>query len=175
VDQNSPNLGKTSRAPAPLVRVLVVDDHPLLREGVAAVLTGKSDLAIVGEASDGREAIEKFRALQPDVTVMDLQMPLMSGIDAMHAIRLEALHSTLNETERLGVRHRLSARLRGEFGKDALGMRFDGLWCDVQTLSDPFVGKSVGDEAQNITLAGCERLTYDFRRPPYAVREHLRP
>ena len=72
------------------VRVLVVDDHPLLREGVAAVLTGKSDLTIVGEAGDGREAIEKFRALQPDVTVMDLQMPLMSGIDAMRAIRLEA-------------------------------------------------------------------------------------
>jgi two-component system, NarL family, response regulator len=72
------------------VRVLVVDDHPLLREGVAAVLTGKSDMTIVGEAGDGREAIEKFRALQPDVTVMDLQMPLMSGIDAMRAIRLEA-------------------------------------------------------------------------------------
>jgi DNA-binding NarL/FixJ family response regulator len=71
------------------VSVLVVDDHPLMREGVAAVLAGKSDLTIVGEASDGPEAIEKFRALQPDVTLMDLQMPLMSGIDAMHAIRLE--------------------------------------------------------------------------------------
>jgi DNA-binding NarL/FixJ family response regulator len=90
VDQNSPNLGKPTRSPAGLVRVLVVDDHPVLREGVAAVLTGESDLTIVGEAGDGREAIEKFRALQPDVTVMDLQMPLMSGIDAMHAIRLEA-------------------------------------------------------------------------------------
>jgi DNA-binding NarL/FixJ family response regulator len=72
------------------VRVLVVDDHPLLREGIAAVLTGKADMTIVGEAGDGCEAIEKFRALQPDVTVMDLQMPLMSGIDAMRAIRLEA-------------------------------------------------------------------------------------
>ena len=90
VDQNSPNLGKPTRSPAGLVRVLVVDDHPVLREGVAAVLTGESDLTIVGEAGDGREAIEKFRALQPDVTVMDLHMPLMSGIDAMHAIRLEA-------------------------------------------------------------------------------------
>jgi DNA-binding NarL/FixJ family response regulator len=72
------------------VRVLVVDDHPLLREGVAAVLTGKLDMTIVGEAGDGREAIEKFRALRPDVTVMDLQMPLMSGIEAMRVIRLEA-------------------------------------------------------------------------------------
>jgi two-component system, NarL family, response regulator len=71
------------------VRVLVVDDHPLMRDGVAAVLTGQSDVTVVGEASDGREAIEKFRALQPDVTVMDLQMRLMSGIDAMCAIRQE--------------------------------------------------------------------------------------
>jgi DNA-binding NarL/FixJ family response regulator len=90
VDLNSPNLGKSTHAPAGPVRVLVVDDHPLLREGVAAVLTGESDLTIVGEAGDGQEAIEKFRALQPDVTIMDLQMPLMSGIDAMNAIRLEA-------------------------------------------------------------------------------------
>ena len=72
------------------VRVLVVDDHPLMREGIAAVLTGKSDLTIVGEASDGTEAIEQFRALRPDVTVMDLQMPGMSGIDAMRTIRHEA-------------------------------------------------------------------------------------
>jgi DNA-binding NarL/FixJ family response regulator len=72
------------------VRILVVDDHPLLREGIAAVLTGKSDLTIVGEASDGAEAIEQFRALQPDVTIMDLQMPRMSGIDAMRTIRQEA-------------------------------------------------------------------------------------
>src|ERR1700752_5696 len=71
------------------VRVLVVDDHPLMRDGVAAVLTGPSDVTLVGEASDGREAIEKFRALQPDLTVMDLQMRLMSGIDAMCAIRQE--------------------------------------------------------------------------------------
>jgi DNA-binding NarL/FixJ family response regulator len=76
--------------PTNLVRVLVVDDHPLLREGVAAMLMGTPDLAIVGEAGNGREAIEKFRALKPDVTVMDLQMPVMSGIDAMHVIRFEA-------------------------------------------------------------------------------------
>jgi DNA-binding NarL/FixJ family response regulator len=72
------------------VRVLVVDDHPLLRAGVAAVLDGKSDLTIVGEASCGREAIERFQALQPDVTVMDLHMPGMSGVDAMRAIRLKS-------------------------------------------------------------------------------------
>lgn len=72
------------------MRVLVVDDEPLLREGVAAVLTRCPDLTIVGEASNGREAIEKFRALHPDVTVMDLQMRPMTGVDAMRAIRRES-------------------------------------------------------------------------------------
>jgi len=72
------------------VSILVVDDHPLLREGIAAVLARKSDLTVVGEASDGAEAIKQFRALRPDVTVMDLQMPRMSGIDAMRTIRHEA-------------------------------------------------------------------------------------
>ena len=72
------------------VRVLVVDDQPLLREGVTAVLMRSPDLTIVGEASDGREAIEKFRALRPNVTVMDLQMRPVSGIDAMCAIRFES-------------------------------------------------------------------------------------
>jgi DNA-binding NarL/FixJ family response regulator len=91
---NAPSVSRNE--PHPLidlnvkVRVLVVDDHPLLRAGVAAVLDGKSDLTIVGEASGGREAIERFQALQPDVTVMDLQMPGMSGIDAMRAIRLKS-------------------------------------------------------------------------------------
>jgi DNA-binding NarL/FixJ family response regulator len=71
------------------VRVLVVDDHPLIREGVAAILDRQEDLTIVGEAADGREAIHQFRDLQPDVTLMDVRMPLMSGIEAMQAIRLE--------------------------------------------------------------------------------------
>jgi DNA-binding NarL/FixJ family response regulator len=65
----------------------VVDDHPLLREGIAALIGDQPDLALVGEASNGREAVERYQALRPDVTLMDLQMPQMSGIDAMLAIR----------------------------------------------------------------------------------------
>jgi DNA-binding NarL/FixJ family response regulator len=63
-----------------------VDDHPLLREGVAALVTSQPDMALVSEASNGREAIEQFRIHRPDVTLMDLQMPDMNGVDAMIAI-----------------------------------------------------------------------------------------
>src|SRR4030088_487493 len=72
-----------------LIRILSVDDHPLLREGVAALLTSQSDMTLVGEASNGREAIEQFRKHRPDVTLMDLQMPEMNGVDAMIAICAE--------------------------------------------------------------------------------------
>jgi DNA-binding NarL/FixJ family response regulator len=71
------------------IKVLTVDDHPLLREGIAAVIEGQPDLQLVGEATNGREAIDKFRVCLPDVVLMDLQMPEMNGIDAIVAIRSE--------------------------------------------------------------------------------------
>ena len=72
-----------------VIRLLTVDDHALLREGIAAVLEGQPDMKLVGQASNGREAIESFRSLRPDVTLMDLRMPDMSGMDAILAIRAE--------------------------------------------------------------------------------------
>ena len=71
------------------IRILSVDDHPMLREGIAAVLAGEQDMVLVAEASNGREAIEQFRAHQPDVTLMDVQMPEINGIDAIVKIREE--------------------------------------------------------------------------------------
>jgi DNA-binding NarL/FixJ family response regulator len=71
------------------IRILTVDDHQLLREGIAAVLEGQPDMVLVGQASNGREAIEGFRQHRPDVTLMDLRMPDMSGIEAITAIRAE--------------------------------------------------------------------------------------
>jgi DNA-binding NarL/FixJ family response regulator len=69
------------------IRVLVVDDHPVLRDGVAAALESRDDMLMVGEARNGTEAVERFRVLRPDVTLMDLQMPGMNGVDAIAAIR----------------------------------------------------------------------------------------
>jgi DNA-binding NarL/FixJ family response regulator len=71
------------------IRIAIADDHPLLRQGIAALLTDQPDMQIVAQASTGLEAIEKFRAHQPDLMLMDLQMPGMNGIDAMIAIRSE--------------------------------------------------------------------------------------
>jgi DNA-binding NarL/FixJ family response regulator len=71
------------------IRILAVVDHALLREGIAALVAGQSDMSLVGQASNGREAIHQFRTHRPDITLMDLQMPEMNGLDAMIAIRGE--------------------------------------------------------------------------------------
>jgi len=72
-----------------VIRILTVDDHPLFRSGVAALLASQPDMQLVGEAANGREAILQFRTHQPDVTLMDLQMPEMNGLEATIAIRAE--------------------------------------------------------------------------------------
>jgi DNA-binding NarL/FixJ family response regulator len=71
------------------IRILCVDDHPLLRKGICSVITSQPDMLLIAEASNGREAIDLFRKQRPDVTLMDLRLPGMSGVDAMIAIRGE--------------------------------------------------------------------------------------
>ena len=71
------------------IRILCIDDHPLMREGIAAIIRNEPDMLLVAEASNGREAIQGFREHRPDVTLMDLRLPDISGIDAMVAIRTE--------------------------------------------------------------------------------------
>jgi DNA-binding NarL/FixJ family response regulator len=71
----------------PKIRVFSVDDHPLLREGISALINSQPDMVLVGHATTGREAIQRFREFHPDVTLMDLRLPDVSGIDAMIAIR----------------------------------------------------------------------------------------
>jgi DNA-binding NarL/FixJ family response regulator len=78
-----------STVPSP-IRILVVDDHPIVRQGIVALMATQSDLRLVGEAGTGREALQQFRTHRPDITLMDLQMPEMSGLDAIIAIRAES-------------------------------------------------------------------------------------
>jgi len=71
------------------IRVLAVDDHPLVREGIAGLIGVQADMTLVAQAGNGRDAIQQFRTHRPDVTLMDLQMPEMNGLDALIAIRTE--------------------------------------------------------------------------------------
>jgi DNA-binding NarL/FixJ family response regulator len=71
------------------IRILVVDDHPIFRQGIAGLLADQADMSLVAEAATGQEAIQQFRAHHPDITLMDLQMPEMNGLDAMTGIRSE--------------------------------------------------------------------------------------
>ena len=104
------------------IRVFTVDDHPLLREGIAAIINNEADMLLSGQASNGREAIQRFREQRPDVTLMDLRLPDISGIDAMIAIRNEfsgarIVMLTTFEGD-VGIRRALAAGARGYILKD---------------------------------------------------------
>ena len=75
------------------IRIMAVDDHPMIREGIAGLVAAQADLKLVAEAASGREAIQQFRIHRPDVTLMDIRMPEMNGLDAISAIRGEFAHA----------------------------------------------------------------------------------
>ena len=87
MEQVGPKPDQSSVKP---IRVLVADDHPMMREGICATVSRQDDMEVAGEAGDGQEALDFFRVLRPDVTLMDVQMPGVGGIEALEAIRAEA-------------------------------------------------------------------------------------
>ena len=100
-----------------MIRVLAADDHPLLRQGIAAIINSQPDMLLVAEASSGNEAIQMFREHRPDVTLMDLRLPDISGIDALIAIRAEFADAKIviltTYQEDAEVRRALEAGARG--------------------------------------------------------------
>ena len=106
------------------IRIMAVDDHPLYRHGIAAVVSIQPDLKLVAEAANGREAVQQFRTHRPDITLMDLQMPEMSGLDAIRAIvgefpdaRIIVLTTYVGDVQ---VLRALKAGARGYLLKEAL-------------------------------------------------------
>jgi len=107
-----------------VIKVLSVDDHPLIREGIAGLVAVQADMSLVAEATNGREAVQQFRTHRPDVTLMDLQMPEMHGLDAISTIRNEFPDARIvvltTYTGDAQVLHALKAGARGYLLKDTL-------------------------------------------------------
>ena len=142
----------------PTIRIMTVDDHPLLREGIAAVLEGQTGLQLVAEASTGEEAIERYRTLRPDLTLMDLQMPGMGGIAAIEAIRAEfpdarilVLTTYRGDVQALRA-FRAGAQgylLKSELRKDMLAtitQMMDGKRCVPDEIAHEMAGHANDDE-----------------------------
>lgn len=140
------------------IRVLVIDDHPLLRRGISSAINGECDMVVVGEAQDGQGAIEAYQETRPDVTLMDLQMPGMNGIDAILAIRqLDSDAVILVLTTYKGdvqAARALRAGARGYLLKSTLGAELattirdmvQGRRCIVPEMAACIVGHMADDE-----------------------------
>ena len=143
------------------IRILVVDDHPLLRQGIAGLIADQSDMSLVAEASDGREAIQQFRAHRPDVALMDIQMPDMNGLDAIIAIRNEFPEARIivltTYTGDVQVLRALKAGARGYLLKNSLHKEL------LETIRAVHAGKKALSPEASYQLA--EHATDDALTP----------
>lgn len=148
---------------ANIIRVLCVDDHQLVRKGIASILANERDMQLVGEAENGRAAVEMFRTLRPDVTLMDLRMPEMDGIAAIQAIRQEFPEARIIAlTSYDGDQHiyrALEAGVRGYLLKDMVHT-------DVLSAI-----RTVHAGGKHIPPTVAERLTEFFPQAPLTTRE----
>jgi DNA-binding NarL/FixJ family response regulator len=145
------------------IRILVIDDHPIVRDGIAALVAIQADMTVVGEAADGREAIQQFRTHRPDVTVMDLQMPEMNGLDALIAIRNEfpdakVIMLTTYKSDTQIVRA-LKAGAQGYLLKNALNKELlgsiRGVYAGKKSIS-PEVSLEIVEHSTDETLTPAE-------------------
>jgi DNA-binding NarL/FixJ family response regulator len=143
------------------IRILSVDDHPILRQGVAALVGGQVDMSLVAEASTGREAIQKFRSHHPDVTLMDLQMPEMNGLDAIIAFRAEFPEARIivltTYSGDVQVLRALKAGARGYLLKNSLHKEL------LETIRSVHAGKRLLSTEASMQLA--EHATDDALTP----------
>src|SRR6266536_157573 len=141
------------------IRILSVDDHPVVRQGIAGLLGVQANMVLIGEASNGREAIQQFRAHHPDVTLMDLQMPEMGGVDAMIAIRGEFPEARIIVLTTYGgdaqVLRALKAGARGYLLKNSLHKEL------LETIRAVHAGKKALSTEASMQLA--EHATDDAR------------
>jgi DNA-binding NarL/FixJ family response regulator len=145
------------------IRILTVDDHPLLRAGIEALVSSQADMSVVAECSNGRDAIQQFRKHRPDVTLMDLQMPEMSGTDAIIAIRSEfpdariiVLTTYVGDVQALRA---LQAGARGYLLKDAVQEELldtiRAVHAGRKTLS-PTISQGIAEHATDDSLTRAE-------------------
>ena len=145
------------------IRILTVDDHPLLRAGIGALVSSQADMRVVAECSNGRDAIQQFRRHRPDVTLMDIQMPEMSGTDAIIAIRAEFPDARIIVLSTYGgdvqALRALQAGARGYLLKDAVQEELLDTIRKVQagkkTLS-PTVSQGIAEHAMGDALTNNE-------------------
>jgi len=146
------------------IGVLVVDDHPIMRLGVAAIINAQSDMKVCGQAGSGEEAVKMFKKFRPDVTLMDLRLPAMSGLEALKAIRQEDGHARcIVLTTYEGDEDIHQALAAGAMGYIIKGMSHETLVDALRRVQagirflPPPVARSLADRTPNSDLSPRER------------------